>query len=266
MDVAYAVHTESQVLFLLDARGICRGVTSPSRDASVLARVRHAADTCIGAQYVASVDVTAPGGLVHAPRPGAHLVFAVVAPDRHVSLVRTARAVTSATGEAARTAAVAYAPMPRPEIEDEDAIPSLTSLFDTDGEDDVVTLRFATFLPAPERAHAAADIPPPPRVPHFDIEVPVTAAPPPESHIVQTTGNARPTRPWGEQAYALSRRSSAKPSTPTMAASEVETPASARPARRRAGTRRAATKVEKSEKVQKVEAPKAAAGARTRRR
>ena len=81
-------------MFLLDADGVCRGITSATRDPEVLARVRDIAAQCIGAQYVASIDMTAPGALVDLPLPGAQLVFAVVSAEGRVSLVRTARIVS----------------------------------------------------------------------------------------------------------------------------------------------------------------------------
>lgn len=229
MDVAYAIETESHVVFLLDARGICRGVTSPNHDSGAAARVLHAADACVGAQYVASIDIAAPGGLVHVPRPGAHLVFAVVAPDRTVSLVRTARALTCLTGADARAAAEAYAPPAR----HEDDIPSLSDLFNDDEDDEqMVTLRFETLLPVSQRT-APARIPPPPRLPAFEVVVPAPAAAPPESHVTTSSrGGERPTHPWGEGAYALSRRSpppsvSASPasSTPTTRSRSTRPPA-----------------------------------------
>jgi hypothetical protein len=77
-------------MFLLDADGFCRGITSATRDPEVLGRVRDIAAQCIGAQYVASIDMTAPGALVDLPLPGAQLVFAVVSAEGRVALVRTA--------------------------------------------------------------------------------------------------------------------------------------------------------------------------------
>jgi hypothetical protein len=89
MTITHAAQTES-VTFLLDEAGICFAVVAPPLAPSeAFARAREDAERCIGAQYVASVDVTAPGGLIAMPREGAPLVFATVDGDGRVALVRT---------------------------------------------------------------------------------------------------------------------------------------------------------------------------------
>jgi hypothetical protein len=104
MEIAYAAHTES-CTFLLDGDGICRFVTTAPARGMLPVRARHAdagargsdgagrvpdhADRCIGAQYVASIDLGAKGGLVELPRPGAPLVFARIEADGRIALVRS---------------------------------------------------------------------------------------------------------------------------------------------------------------------------------
>jgi hypothetical protein len=85
IDISYAAHTSS-CTFLLDREGICRRiVVAPAkrRESS-----RNAA-RCVGAQYVASLDSHAAGGLVEMPRVGAAMLFARVDDQGRVTLVRT---------------------------------------------------------------------------------------------------------------------------------------------------------------------------------
>jgi hypothetical protein len=100
MAITHAAQTES-VTFLLDESGICFAVVAtPSAPPESFARARGSAERCVGAQYVASVDVTTAGGLVAMPREGTPLVFAAIDGDGRVALVRTGplvRFVTSTT-------------------------------------------------------------------------------------------------------------------------------------------------------------------------
>jgi hypothetical protein len=100
MTITHAAQTES-VTFLLDETGICfAAVATPSAPPESFATARESAERCIGAQYVASVDITAPGGLVAMPREGTPLVFAAIDGEGRVALVRTGpllRFVTSTT-------------------------------------------------------------------------------------------------------------------------------------------------------------------------
>jgi hypothetical protein len=89
MTITHAAHTES-VTFLLDESGICFAVVAPPLATSeAFAKARESAERCVGAQYVASVDVTEVGGLIAMPREGTPLVFATVDGDGRVALVRT---------------------------------------------------------------------------------------------------------------------------------------------------------------------------------
>ena len=95
MDIAYAALTES-CTFMLDAEGICRWVVasnpaSPANKAGARRweKSQQAAARCIGAQYVASLDVSTSGGLVDMPRVGVPMLFARVDRNGRVSLVRT---------------------------------------------------------------------------------------------------------------------------------------------------------------------------------
>jgi hypothetical protein len=86
MDIAYAAHTRT-CTFLLDSEGVCRdvvGIDGVSRHT-----VGLTAKKCIGAQYVASLDVASQGILVDMPRIGLPIVFARVDAHGRVSLVRT---------------------------------------------------------------------------------------------------------------------------------------------------------------------------------
>jgi hypothetical protein len=85
MDVAYVAQTESCV-FLLDGDGFCRAaIPNPEADDAS----RKAAQRCMDAQYVASLDVDVEGVLVSDPKPGRQLLFAKVSPAGKVALIRT---------------------------------------------------------------------------------------------------------------------------------------------------------------------------------
>ncbi|MEO7331227.1 MAG: hypothetical protein ABI193_21810 [Minicystis sp.] len=81
-DMAYAVHTRT-CTYLLDEDGICRWTLSPSGAAA------PGTDRCVGAQFVASLDLNEAGGLVGELRIGAAALFARVEGGRYV-LLRTA--------------------------------------------------------------------------------------------------------------------------------------------------------------------------------
>ena len=86
IEISYAAHTSS-CTFLLDDQGICRRIVLAPKG-----KRREAARTsarCVGAQYVASLDGSAAGGLVEMPRVGAAMLFARVDENGRVSLVRT---------------------------------------------------------------------------------------------------------------------------------------------------------------------------------
>lgn len=73
--------------FYLDADGVCRRImlTKKGRTGGGSSK----AERCLGAQYVASLDPTTPAQLVALPTPGAPMMFAHVAKNGRVSLVRT---------------------------------------------------------------------------------------------------------------------------------------------------------------------------------
>ncbi len=84
MDIAYVAFTGAAT-FMLDATGVCRWVTSVPGSA----HSQEAADRCVGAQYVASVDTNVYGALVDLPRVGKPMIFAAVGANGRISLVRT---------------------------------------------------------------------------------------------------------------------------------------------------------------------------------
>jgi hypothetical protein len=91
--VAYAATTEG-CTFLLDEDGVCRRVLlrheRRATDATLGGRTRsQAARRCIGAQYVASIDVRVEGGLVPMPRLGMPMLFAYTDDDGRLAVVRT---------------------------------------------------------------------------------------------------------------------------------------------------------------------------------
>ena len=92
MSVAYAATTEG-CTFLLDEDGVCRRVLlrhERRADGTLGGRTRsQAARRCIGAQYVAAIDVRVEGGLVPMPRLGTPMLFAYTDDDGRLAVVRT---------------------------------------------------------------------------------------------------------------------------------------------------------------------------------
>jgi hypothetical protein len=92
IDAAYAAYTDA-VTFFLDENGVCVRVVLTRRapdDVTQGGRTRaRAADRCIGAQYVASIDRSTPGGLVPTPQAGAPMLFAYLGADGRIGVVRT---------------------------------------------------------------------------------------------------------------------------------------------------------------------------------
>jgi hypothetical protein len=98
MDIAYTALTETCTL-LLDGEGICRSVVAASATAvangpnSRPSRIPATAARCIGAQYVATLDLREPGGMTPLPKPGAQMLFARTEANGRVMLIRSARVV-----------------------------------------------------------------------------------------------------------------------------------------------------------------------------
>jgi hypothetical protein len=90
--IAYSATTMA-CTFLLDADGVCQRVLIKDErraDATLGGRTRaQAARRCIGAQYVATIDVQVEGGLVPMPRVGSAMLFAYVGEDGRFAVVRT---------------------------------------------------------------------------------------------------------------------------------------------------------------------------------
>jgi hypothetical protein len=116
MKIRYAAHTATCTL-LLDADGICRRICMvPKGERPAKSQGSEAAaERCLGAQYVASLDSRAPGGLIELPKVGMPMIFAKLAQNGRISLVRTGplRALESASetsqGSGLRTRPVASA-------------------------------------------------------------------------------------------------------------------------------------------------------------
>jgi hypothetical protein len=85
MEIVYAAHTQSGV-FMLDADGVCRWAVGHSGRSSA----ERVPERIVGAQYLASLDVSAEGALVDLPRVGCPMLFAATDPvTGRVRLVRT---------------------------------------------------------------------------------------------------------------------------------------------------------------------------------
>lgn len=84
--IAYAAHTAT-CTFLLDEEGICVDIVAAPGSRKD-PRTGSTAQ-CLGAQYVASLDLASSGGLVELPSTGSTMLFARVDERGRVSLVRT---------------------------------------------------------------------------------------------------------------------------------------------------------------------------------
>jgi hypothetical protein len=94
-EITYAAHT-AVCTFLLDASGICRAIVMHP---TMNRRTSRGAARCIGAQYVASLDPKAEGGIIEAPKTGTAMLFAKVDENGRISLVRTGRITRFETRE-----------------------------------------------------------------------------------------------------------------------------------------------------------------------
>jgi hypothetical protein len=83
--IAYAVHTAT-CTYLLDDEGICQWIQARSLDPTLAAP--PGTERCVGAQFVACLDLGAEGGLVGELRLGASALFARTEGGRFV-LLRT---------------------------------------------------------------------------------------------------------------------------------------------------------------------------------
>lgn len=86
-EIQYAAHT-AVCTFLLDSEGICRRIVMIP-GAQRAQNSTRAAQRCIGAQYVASLDAAAPGLLSDMPKVGTAMLFARTDERGKISLVRT---------------------------------------------------------------------------------------------------------------------------------------------------------------------------------
>jgi hypothetical protein len=85
--IAYVAYTERSVL-MLDDGGVCVRVEPLSGRNLTGYDAGDGALRCVGAQYIASIDPTVPGGLGRAPRAGTSMLFAAVGQDGRIFCVR----------------------------------------------------------------------------------------------------------------------------------------------------------------------------------
>ncbi len=176
MEIVYAAHTQSGV-FMLDENGVCRwAVAQPGRTGEKVP------ERIVGAQYLATVDLDAEGGIVDFPRVGCPMLFAATDETGRVRLVRTPPLI--------RFEDRRVAPMRRP----------LASKFDDDEKTPVALARSSSVPPPPSSIDAAplpltkpltvtqpipttrTPLPPPPRA-----RIAARIPPPPPTGMTPTT-------------------------------------------------------------------------------
>lgn len=84
MAVVYSAHTEACTL-MLDENGVCEWAAPTGRG--------RVPERIVGAQFVASLDVSTPGALVGEPREGVPMLFAATDEEGRISLIRTSNLV-----------------------------------------------------------------------------------------------------------------------------------------------------------------------------
>lgn len=175
MHIAYTAHTETCTL-LLDAEGICRSVLAAAgHGRGRPTRIPSSAEKCIGAQYVATLDLREPGGLVPMPQAGAQMLFAKTEKDGRITLVRSAPVLRFEASPTTITDVVESGIHERPDItfSDDDDELTVTLPFKPSRISQAVTP--ATGIPArssgivPAGTAVSATIPPPPPAPRMGM-------------------------------------------------------------------------------------------------
>jgi hypothetical protein len=207
MDIAYTAHTETCTL-LLDAEGICRSVLAvssrvASNGGARPTRIPSSAEKCVGAQYVATLDLKAPGGMAAMPQVGAQMLFARTEKNGRITLVRSAPVVRFEATPAKAESGVHARP------DDSATVPAVRSPDATYDDDEELTLpcdpptiagrnRRSSLPPPPPSTPRnsgvvpagtvarSTPIPPPPRAPRVE--------PPPDS-LTRPRYTAPPTYP-----------------------------------------------------------------------
>jgi hypothetical protein len=88
---SYVAYTDA-CTFFLDEDGVCLRVVlmRGHDDVTMSGRTRaDAAERCVGAQYVASIDPSVVGALVPLPQAGAPMLFAYLGDNGRIAVVRT---------------------------------------------------------------------------------------------------------------------------------------------------------------------------------
>ncbi len=141
MEIVYAAYTETGT-FMLDERGVCRWAVAPPGKT-------HAAipEKIVGAQYVATLDLSSAGALVDLPRVGCPMLFAATDETGRIQLVRT-QPVTRFEDKRNPSS-------PPPSSRAGQSTPPLP----------LIRPASAPSLPPPRQSMVAPKMPPPPRAP-----------------------------------------------------------------------------------------------------
>ena len=267
MEIAYTAHTETCTL-LLDADGICRSVLAASSRVAANGgarptRIPSSAERCVGAQYVATLDLREAGGMTAMPQPGAQMLFARTEESGRITLIRSAPVVRFEAAPAKRVESGVHArpeqsapehraPEPRAPEQPAPPQPAPAEHKISYGDDDELTLPFdaptiqgrrsslppapprnSGIVPAartssPSRPPRTSVIPRPPRAPRVDPSPDSITRPTQAVPVVRASvPTIRPTSP------SLPRHPSVvRPSSITVSEWDVETRPGDRAARR----------------------------------
>jgi hypothetical protein len=185
--IAYIAYTERSVL-MLDGDGVC--VRVEPLKANWPPAASDGALRCIGAQFVATIDPTEPGGLGRLPRVGASMLFAAVDPGGRIFCVR-AGPLTHFESSRSDDSGVHSTPNdterhPSQSFQDE-TDPALLISVEVDDSEELETATFQT--PDPQRYSSSP--PPPPQSGRSMREPP----PPPVPRLPRLRPFAAPSEP-----------------------------------------------------------------------
>jgi hypothetical protein len=189
MEIAYTAHTETCTL-LLDAEGICRSVLAASSRAASNGgarptRIPCSAERCVGAQYVATLDLREAGGMTALPQPGAQMLFARTEKNGRITLIRSAPVIRFEAAAAKRVESGVHArPEDKPVAPVMARVPAPAPVASPPrvsyGDDDELTIPFD---PPTIQAHRAS-LPP-------ELSSRSSSPPPRNSGVVPAASSAR---------------------------------------------------------------------------
>ena len=185
MEIVYAAYTETGT-FMLDERGVCRWAVAPpgKTHAKIPERI-------VGAQYVATLDMSTRGGLVDLPEVGCPMLFAAVDENGRIQLVRTQPLLRFEDKRLPSDSRSRSAPPPALLDESERTPAQPASVPPSVPSTPLPLVRAASPVP-PRQSMVAPRMPPPPKVPQ---NIPTPSAIRPVPMVTAPPRRSQPTIP-----------------------------------------------------------------------